>query len=105
MDHEDQIDTVLARLPEEYKSIVDQIEGRETAPSITELHEKLLNHEAKLLSASPSPQTPFLISVNLFHKKNQPINTSNHNKGRQHYNYFNPQSRPINNTNWQHQQQ
>lgn len=53
MDHEDQInDIVLAGWPEEYESIVDQIEGRETSPTITELHEKLLNHEAKLLSAA-----------------------------------------------------
>ena len=53
MDHEDQInDIVLAGWPEEYESIVDQIEGRETSPTITELHEKLLNHEAKLFSAA-----------------------------------------------------
>lgn len=45
---EDQIDYVLEGLPEEYKQIVDQIERRETPPSITEIHEKLLNFEAKL---------------------------------------------------------
>lgn len=45
---EDQIDYVLEGLPEEYKQIVDQIERRETPPSITEIHEKLLNFEVKL---------------------------------------------------------
>lgn len=79
MDHEDQIDTVFARLPEEYKSVVDQVEGRVTAPSITELDEKLLNHEAKLLSLSPSPQTPFPVSANLVHHKNHFTDNNNHN--------------------------
>lgn len=38
IDHEDQIDTVFAGLPEEYMSVVDQVEGHATAPFITELH-------------------------------------------------------------------
>lgn len=47
-DLEDQIDYVLEGLPEDYKQIVDHIESRESPPSITEIHEKLLNHEVKL---------------------------------------------------------
>lgn len=63
LDLEDQIEFVLDGLPEEYKTVADQIEGRDTAPSLSEIHEKLLNQEAKLQSTSvthlllPSLQT------------------------------------------------
>lgn len=49
---ENQIEIILDGLPEEYKSVVDQIEGRDTPPSITYLHERLINHESKLLSGT-----------------------------------------------------
>lgn len=63
LDSEDQIEYVLGGLPEEYKQIVDQLESRDTPPTLSELHEKLLNHEAKLLSVqSPSP---YLVSANV----------------------------------------
>lgn len=52
-DHEDQIDQILAGLPEDYKTLVDQVEGRDVAPSLTELHEKLITYEAKLQAAAP----------------------------------------------------
>lgn len=32
MDHEDQVDAILEGLPDEYKQVIDQIEGREVAP-------------------------------------------------------------------------
>ncbi|XP_010436593.1 PREDICTED: uncharacterized protein LOC104720377 [Camelina sativa] len=43
------IDYVLAGLPEDYKPVVYQIDGRDTPPSIATLHEKLINYELKLL--------------------------------------------------------
>ena len=48
IDHEDQIEQLLEGLPEDYKIIVDQTAARDTRPSLTELHEKLINHEMKL---------------------------------------------------------
>ena len=57
MDHEDQIEAILAGLPAEYKTIADQIDGRETPPSLPEFHEKLLNQEAKLQAVSSAPTT------------------------------------------------
>lgn len=54
MEHENQIDYVLSGLPEEYKQVIDQLEGRDATPSVTKVHEKLLNKEAKLLTASSS---------------------------------------------------
>lgn len=48
LDHEDQIEYILDGLQEEYKTMADQIDGRDTPPSLPEIHEKLLNQEAKL---------------------------------------------------------
>lgn len=55
IDLEDQIEFILEGLPEEYKQIVDQLEGRDATPMVTEVHEKLLNHEVKLLAKTPTP--------------------------------------------------
>lgn len=55
IEHDDQIEYILGGLPEEYKSTVDQLEGRNIAPSVIEIHEKLLNREAKLLTVSTLP--------------------------------------------------
>lgn len=42
-DHEDLIDYILDGLPEEYKAIVDDVNGCETPMTFVEHHEKLLN--------------------------------------------------------------
>lgn len=52
VDCEDQLEFILNGLPEEYKTISDHLEGRDVTPSISEVHEKLLNREAKLLTLS-----------------------------------------------------
>ena len=63
-------------------------------PSITELHERLLNHEAKLLSAPDSILSPAPVTVNVVQQRNN----NNH--------YRNNQNRHMNNNNsWQQQQQ
>ncbi|CAA7050341.1 unnamed protein product [Microthlaspi erraticum] len=89
MDLEDQIEYLLQGLPEEYKTVVDQIEGRDSPPSLTEIHEKLINHEAKLQTAlMPSSSTPVSANVathrgsnnnNNFRRQNH----SNNNRGNQ----------------------
>lgn len=60
MDHEDQVEIILEGLPEEYKPVVDQIEGKDTPPTITEIHERLLNHEATLCHCCFSSHPPCL---------------------------------------------
>ncbi|XP_010461805.1 PREDICTED: uncharacterized protein LOC104742489 [Camelina sativa] len=86
LDHEDQVEIILEGLPDEYKSIVDQVEGRDTPPTLTELHEKLINHESKLLSTQPLLPTP--VSAN----------PAVHQRTTNHGNRFNkPNQR---NTNW-----
>ncbi|CAA7020211.1 unnamed protein product [Microthlaspi erraticum] len=57
IDLEDQIEFILEGFPENYKQVVDQIEGRDSCPSLTKVHEKLLNHEAKLQTASIVPSS------------------------------------------------
>lgn len=57
LDHEDQIEYILDGLPEEYKTMADQIDGRDTPPSLPEIHEKLLNQEAKLQTLSTQPSS------------------------------------------------
>ena len=49
LDHEDKIEFILEGLSEDYKMVVDQIAGRDTTPSVTEIHENLIQHELKLL--------------------------------------------------------
>ena len=55
VDDEDLIDQVLEGLSDEYKSVIDAINARDTSISFAELHEKLLNKEASLQTAQPSP--------------------------------------------------
>ena len=55
VDDEDLIDQVLEGLSDEYKSVIDAINARDTLISFDELHEKLLNKEASLQTAQPSP--------------------------------------------------
>lgn len=50
VEHEDKIEYILGRLPEEYKQFVDQVEGRDVTPSVSKVHEKLINKEAKILT-------------------------------------------------------
>ncbi|KAL0663659.1 hypothetical protein Bca4012_100496 [Brassica carinata] len=75
---EDQLEYVLDGLPDEYKQVVDQIEGRGTAPSIAEVHEKLLNFEVKLQSKTTTPATtPITANVANYRGSNQSNNTRN----------------------------
>lgn len=75
-DHEDQIEQILAGLPKDYKTLVDQIEGRDVAPSLTELHEKLITHEAKLQAATPV-NSPAPVSANFTNYRGNSGNSQN----------------------------
>ncbi|CAH9070962.1 unnamed protein product [Cuscuta epithymum] len=63
LDHEDFIDTILNGLDDGYKSIIEAVEGRETCITFTELHEKLINRELKLLQESESSSSPITANV------------------------------------------
>lgn len=62
LDHEDKLDYILQGLPDEYKPVIEQAEGRDLPPSLTELQEKLINFEAKLLTSASLAAAP--ISAN-----------------------------------------
>ncbi|CAA7032774.1 unnamed protein product [Microthlaspi erraticum] len=99
MEHEDQIDLILEGLPDDYKTVIDQVEGRDTPPSITELHEKLLNHEAKLLTTAEAmlPQVP--VTANVAQQRNNHHNNNfrnNNNHSRNKNNQWQQSS-----SNWQ----
>ncbi|KFK45117.1 hypothetical protein AALP_AA1G346500, partial [Arabis alpina] len=72
IEHEDQIQKILGGLPEDYKSLVEQIEGRENSPSIPELHEKLLTREVKLLSLIPTSSNVVPMSANMATSRHRP---------------------------------
>lgn len=78
VDHEDQIDLILEGLSDDYKQVIDQVESRDAPPSITELHERLLNYEAKLLLTADSVTTPAPVTVNL--AQNRGNNNNNNYK-------------------------
>lgn len=81
LDHEDQIEYVIEGLPEEYKSVVDQIESRDTPPTITKVHERLLNHEVKLQTqvtvTSPAPISANVVVNNQNRNNNYRPNNRN----------------------------
>lgn len=64
--HEEKFEAILEGLPDEYKPVVDQIECKDTPLSIPYIHERLCNHEAKLLSVTPAATTsPFPASAHV----------------------------------------
>ncbi|XP_010445186.1 PREDICTED: uncharacterized protein LOC104727812 [Camelina sativa] len=89
---EDQLEVILGGLPEDYKAVVDQVEGRDTPPSIVKVHEKLINKEVKLLSLSLSTTStgptsayaatyrPKFNSGGHSFRPHQPWNNNNNNK-------------------------
>lgn len=94
MDHEEQVENILNGLPDIYKTVVDQIEGKDNPPTLTEIHERLLNHESKLLSAVVPVSASFPVTANMAQQRNFGNNrNSNQNKKSYQGNHSN--------TNWQ----
>ena len=106
VDHEDKLDLILGGLPDDYKTVVDQIEGRDTPPTITELHEKLLNHEAKLLANPEITPSSVHVTANVAQQRpnnnnsstynNRQRNNNNNNNFRNHNNTYQTQPRTDN---------
>lgn len=61
---------------------MDQVEGMDAPTSITELHEHLLNHEAKLLMAGDTIHSHAPVTVNVAQHRNHNNNYINKNKQR-----------------------
>lgn len=52
-DHENLLDIITDDLGEDYRAIIEMVNGRDTPISIDELHEKLINRENTLKVSSP----------------------------------------------------
>ncbi|XP_010431011.1 PREDICTED: uncharacterized protein LOC104715290 [Camelina sativa] len=89
------VELILEGLPEEYKSIIDQVESRDTPPTLTELHEKLINHESKLLSTQPLLPTPMSANVALPQRPNTNYR-SQHRSNQRHNTNWQSSPRPFN---------
>ena len=73
LDLEDKIEFIVDGLPEEYKTVTDQVEGREISPSIMEIHEKLINKEAKILATSTPSVNPVVpVTANMATTRSKP---------------------------------
>lgn len=94
---DDQLDHIFNGLPEDYKSVIDQLNGRETTPTLGEVHEKLLRHEAKLLTAATAASSSLPVTANAVNYKGNGNNNSRQNQ-RSNYNNRSAQT-------WQQQQQ
>lgn len=98
---EDQLEYVLGGLPDEYKEVITQIEGRDTPPSIAEVHEKLLNYEVKLQSKNTTTATtPITANVANYRGSHSSNNNRNYQEQQRPNNSRN-QSQPL---TWQQQQ-
>lgn len=84
-DLEDQIEHILEGLPEEYKQLVDQIESRDSTPTVAELHERLLNHVAKLQSKT-STIIPITANAVTHHSSSGSSNNRNNYNGNRNNN-------------------
>lgn len=71
IDAEDLIEQILAGLPEEYKSEIDAVNGRDNLISFSELTEKLLNREAMIMCDQP-PTPNFPVTANVASRNNNP---------------------------------
>ncbi|CAA7035663.1 unnamed protein product [Microthlaspi erraticum] len=96
--HLKQLRQQLKQWTKEYKTVVDQIEGRDTTPSLTEIHEKLINYEAKLQTAIVAAPTPVSANAAQYRGSNNHNNRGGHNRNNNHHRNNN------NNQTWQQQQ-
>lgn len=93
IDLEDQIEYIIDGLSDEYKVVADHIQSRDVPPSLTEIHEKLLNHEIRLQSMTPT-LSPLPVSANA-----ASFRPSNNNRGQTRNNQNNPTLRLGSNNN------
>ena len=96
MDHEDLIERIHAGLGEDYKPEVDAIHGRDTTISYAELHERLLNREAIIMSTESAPATPIVA-----HATDTRQTQNNNQQWRRNKNNHNNQARQHHNNNQQ----
>ncbi|XP_010418735.1 PREDICTED: uncharacterized protein LOC104704325 [Camelina sativa] len=99
IDIEDQVDYIIDGLPEDYKQVIDQIQARDVSPSLTEVHEKLLNYEVKLQAlTSSSTDLPISANVVRHHAPSNNGNRSTYPRGQSRHSYYRGSSSHHNNS-------
>lgn len=78
LDHEDLLDNITDGLPDDYKAIVDMVNGRDVPISLEELHEKLLIRENNLGTTEELTNSSVPITANA--AQNRP-SQQNQNRG------------------------
>ncbi|XP_010419019.1 PREDICTED: uncharacterized protein LOC104704669 [Camelina sativa] len=96
LEHEDQVDYLLGGLPEDFKPVIDQIDGRDTPPSLTEIHEKLINYDLKLQALARTTSSSVLFTANTVSFK--PFGGHNNNQ------HFHNPNRETSRGQWHNQQ-
>lgn len=80
MDQEDLTEQILAGLSDDYKPEIDAVNARDRPISFPELHERLLNREAMILSTQSATPTPIVANatdtLSLDHSNTTAINTT-----------------------------
>ncbi|XP_019087559.1 PREDICTED: uncharacterized protein LOC109127384 [Camelina sativa] len=81
VDHDDQLAKLLKGLPDDYQQVVNQIEGRETTPSLPEVHEKLILHEANLLASTSATALPITANAASYNRNSNNRGYHSNNSG------------------------
>ena len=92
LDHEDKVEYIIDGLPDDYKSVAEKIEGRDVSPSIVEIHEKLINREAKLLAVSTPASNAIPMTANIATSLSK---QQQHNQHRGNNSNWNNNTRPL----------
>lgn len=72
LDHEDIIEYILDGLDDDYRGVVEHINGREVPPTLEELHDKLVNREASHFCLQLTQTFPMTANVVFNKSKSTP---------------------------------
>lgn len=80
-DHEDLLDIITDGLGDDFRAIVEMVNGRDSPISVEELHEKLLNRENTLLITNATIASSVPVTANAAHYPQQQATRGNYRGG------------------------
>lgn len=80
-DHEDLLDIITDGLGDDFRAIVEMVNGRDSPISVEELHEKLLNRENTLLITNATTLSSVPVTANAAHYPHQQATRGNYRGG------------------------
>ncbi|XP_010480966.1 PREDICTED: uncharacterized protein LOC104759777 [Camelina sativa] len=81
MEHEDLLDVIISGLDDDYRAILEMVNGRDVPISIDELHEKLINRENTLHSEEVVPNSAPVTTHNAQFRSQQGHGSFSGNRG------------------------